>query len=455
MKIEFLRKRLWTYRGRRINPKMEHGVLRTGLGIFIPVFLVSLFFCYKTGINNVSQWFQWDYLKDILGWNWFYIGKGIVISFVIGAVIVGLTYIVFFEQYMRIYHRQKIARMFISNRFIEKETKTTESQWSEKMVSKTKISYFPKAYYKIKNGYIELRINMDMTRFQDRFLELSDQLENGLFCALMEKELEENYVCYKLLYDVQKKRISIDDVEVKDGEMKLMDHIKWKFDSLPHMLISGGTGGGKTYYILSLITALLKSGAELKILDPKNADLADLESVMPAGTVYSQKNGIKMSLNKARKAMEERTKEMKEKPNYRTGGNYASVGMKPLFVIFDEYVAFMEMLDMKEKQEVLEDMKQLTMLGRQAGVFLILANQRPDAKYLADGIRDQFNFRVALGKNSEVGYGMMFGDVDNSFIYKNIKGRGYADTGSSVITEFYTPLVPKDYDFLEEIRKAA
>ncbi|MTV63948.1 hypothetical protein GM539_11330, partial [Streptococcus pneumoniae] len=54
-------------------------------------------------------------------------------------------------------------------------------------------------------------------------------------------------------------------------------------------------------------------------------------------------------------------------------------------------------------------LKQIVMLGRQAGFFLILACQRPDAKYLGDGIRDQFNVRVALGRMSEMGYGMMFG----------------------------------------------
>lgn len=436
IKIEFLKKRLWKYRGIRITPKMEHGVLRTGLSIFIPVFLVSLFFCYKNGINNASQWFNWEYLSDLMNWNWIYIGRGILISFLVAIAVVGLAYFIFFETFRRIWHRQKIARMFISNRFMEKESYSTESQWSEKTVTKTKISYFPKAYYKVRKGYIELRINMDMTRFQDRFLQLGDQLENGLYCALIEKELEENYVCYKLLYDVKRKRISIDDVEVKDGSMKLMEHISWEFDSLPHMLIAGGTGGGKTYFILTMIDALLKSGAKIKILDPKNADLADLAEVMPASTVFSRKNGIEMTLRKAVEDMHKRSEEMKEMPGYKTGGNYRDVGLPPVFIVFDEYVAFMEMLDMKEKQAVLENMKQLTMLGRQAGYFLILANQRPDAKYLADGIRDQFNFRVALGKNSEVGYGMMFGDVDNTFINKRIKGRGYADTGSSVITEF-------------------
>lgn len=38
---------------------------------------------------------------------------------------------------------------------------------------------------------------------------------------------------------------------------------------------------------------------------------------------------------------------------------------------------------------------------------------------------------------------------------KRIKGRGYVDTGGSVISEFYTPLVPKGYDFLESIKQVA
>lgn len=54
---------------------------------------------------------------------------------------------------------------------------------------------------------------------------------------------------------------------------------------------------------------------------------------------------------------------------------------------------------------------------------------------------------------SELGYSMMFGEVKKEFFFKNVKGRGYADTGKGVITEFYTPVAPKGYDFLREIEK--
>ena len=49
---------------------------------------------------------------------------------------------------------------------------------------------------------------------------------------------------------------------------------------------------------------------------------------------------------------------------------------------------------------------------------------------------------------------MLFGsDVKKQFFQKRIKGRGYCDVGTSVISEFYTPLVPKGHDFLQEISR--
>ena len=52
--------------------------------------------------------------------------------------------------------------------------------------------------------------------------------------------------------------------------------------------------------------------------------------------------------------------------------------------------------------------------------------------------------------------GMLFGsDVKKQFFKKRIKGRGYCDVGTSVISEFYTPLVPKGHDFLQTIGSLA
>ena len=285
----------------------------------------------------------------------------------------------------------------------------------------------------------------DFDRFADRLKEYDIE-----YCELTDKTLHDGYIEYTLLYDMIANRITIDEVKAENGCLRLMKNLVWEYDALPHALIAGGTGGGKTYFLLTLIEALLHTNAILYILDPKNADLADLGTVM--GNVYHTKEEMIDCVNAFYEGMVQRSEEMKQHPNYKTGENYAYLGLPPCFLIFDEYVAFFEMLGTKESVSLLSQLKKIVMLGRQAGYFLIVACQRPDAKYFSDGIRDNFNFRVGLGRISELGYGMLFGsDVKKQFFQKRIKGRGYCDVGTSVISEFYTPLVPKGYDFLQNI----
>lgn len=349
-------------------------------------------------------------------------------------------------------HRQKLARMILENKWYESIQVKSDGFFKDLSSSKSKekISYFPKMYYSLKNGLIHIRVEVTLGKYQDQLLHLEKKLETGLFCELVNKELKDCYIEYTLLYDMIANRIGIEEVVAEYGQLKLMKSVYWEYDKLPHMLIAGGTGGGKTYFILTIIEALLQTNANLYILDPKNSDLADLESVMD--NVYFKKDEMLESLNQFYEAMLVRSEEMKQHPNYKTGENYAYLGLPANFLIFDEYVAFMDMLG-RDSTEVISKLKQIVMLGRQVGFFLILACQRPDAKYLGDGIRDQFNFRVALGRMSELGYGMMFGETNKDFFLKQIKGRGYVDVGTSVISEFYTPLVPKGYDFLERIGK--
>lgn len=380
-----------------------------------------------------------------------------IVTFVVSAlicVIAALMYYRFqYDKIKQLVHRQKLARMILENGWYEAETSKDSGIFKDLPSDgkKERITYFPKLYYRMENGLLYIQTEITLGKYQDQLLHLEKKLETGLYCELVSKELHDSYLEYVLLYDTIANRITIHEVQAENGKLRLMKNIWWEYDKLPHMLIAGGTGGGKTYFILTIIEALLRCDSVLYVLDPKNADLADLAAVMPE--VYYKKEDITSCIDRFYDGMMERSETMKRMENYKTGENYAYLGLPPHFLIFDEYVAFMEMLTTKENAAVLNKLKQIVMLGRQAGYFLILACQRPDAKYLGDGIRDQFNFRVALGRMSELGYSMMFGEVNKDFFLKQIKGRGYVDTGTSVISEFYTPLVPKGHDFLMEIGK--
>lgn len=408
-------------------------------------------------------------LKTILSTDWksvtlfqdgsihFTVTPYLMFTVVIAALICAIAAFFYqrfqYDKMKQLYHRQKLAKMILENGWYETESSQDGGFFKDLPSSKTKekITYFPKIYYRMEHGLLYIQTEITLGKYQDQLLHLEKKLETGLYCELVSKELHDSYVEYVLLYDTIANRITIAEVQAKDGKLRLMKNVWWEYDKLPHMLIAGGTGGGKTYFILTIIEALLRCNAVMYVLDPKNADLADLAVVMPE--VYYKKEDITACIDRFYDGMMERSEAMKRMANYKTGENYAYLGLAPHFLIFDEYVAFMEMLTTKENAAVLNKLKQIVMLGRQAGYFLILACQRPDAKYLGDGIRDQFNFRVALGRMSELGYSMMFGEVDKDFFLKQIKGRGYVDTGTSVISEFYTPLVPKGHDFLKEIEK--
>lgn len=421
--------------------------------------LVLLFFAALLLLNlNTLLHTDWDTVSLLHDGSFQLTVTPYMIISVIVAALVCLVAAFLYHRYQydkmkQLYHRQKLARMILENGWYESEQSKGNSFFTDLPAnrSKEKITYFPKVYYRLEDGLIHIKAEITLGKYQEQLLHLEKKLETGLCCELVSKELHDSYMEYVLLYDTIGNRITIDEVQAENGSLKLMANVYWEFDKLPHMLIAGGTGGGKTYFILTIIEALLRTNAQMYVLDPKNADLADLSAVIPE--VYYRKEEIAACIDRFYEGMMARSETMKLMDNYKTGENYAYLGLSPHFLIFDEYVAFMEMLTVKENAAVLNKLKQIVMLGRQVGYFLILACQRPDAKYLGDGIRDQFNFRVALGRMSELGYSMMFGEVDKDFFLKQIKGRGYIDVGTSVISEFYTPLVPKGHDFLKEIGK--
>ncbi len=66
------------------------------------------------------------------------------------------------------------------------------------------------------------------------------------------------------------------------------------------------------------------------VLDPKNADLADLSVVMPE--VYYKKEDITDCIDRFYDGMIARSEAMKLMENYKTGENYAYLVLLPTFL---------------------------------------------------------------------------------------------------------------------------
>ncbi|WP_099221861.1 cell division protein FtsK [Listeria costaricensis] len=457
--IQFIEKHFFKYKGRRIRYRTKDAIKRVGMIIFIPTFLLLLFLLLKL-VDPFPTWTaSIDYFKQI---DYITIAEMIFLSACLAGIVLILCKVIFYNQYIFLKHKQIIARLIVGAGQFEKETVQKEStfDWTwdgtgGKTKSVEKVSFFPRVYYRVKDNYLYIRFPVSQGKHQDQFLNMAPTLATALYAELDAEYMEEGYICYKFLYAISRDRLNIQELSSSKGKLPLMKRAIWEFDKLPHMLLCGGTGAGKTYTILSVVLGLLRGACkkeDIIICDPKNADLADLEGVFPS--VYSKKAGIEKAVREFKDDMLKRSEEMKNMENYRTGQNYRALGLPPKFLVFDEFVAFMEMLDFKEQQELLSNLKQVVMLGRQAGYFMIVGLQRPDAKYLGDGIRDQFHFRIALGRNSDIGYSMMFGENNKKFTFKDVRGFGYVDSGKGVISEFYSPFVPADFDFMEVFKEA-
>ncbi len=100
---------------------------------------------------------------------------------------------------------------------------------------------------------------------------------------------------------------------------------------------------------------------------------------------------------------------------FQAGKNFTHYDMKPKFILVDEWAALMakDWCDCSQQSELMEYLSQLVLEGRQAGVFIIFAMQRPDGEFIKTALQDNFYERLRRSFES-TGYDMMFGDANKT-----------------------------------------
>ena len=223
-----------------------------------------------------------------------------------------------------------------------------------------------------------------------------------------------------------------------------------------HGLTVGSTGSGKTMFINSKILAYAKMKADIFICDPKKADLSLLQYVegFPNSHIGISHAQICKILRLVNEQMEQRYEQyFSDKTAF--GKNFVDFDLPPVVIFFDEVTAFMKTADKKILTEVKDYLYALIMKGRQAGCFIELSMQRPDAEVLDGAIRDQLGCRVALGKMSKDGYRMIFDTADFNYYDSVSVGSGYISIAGQTTEPIYfeTPFFDDDFDFIAELEE--
>ena len=193
--------------------------------------------------------------------------------------------------------------------------------------------------------------------------------------------------------------------------------------SMPHMLVAGATGQGKSVCLNSLICGLLmtRTPEQLKLImvDPKCVEFTPYSAIphllVP---VITDNRKVVFSLHWAVAEMEKRLKLFARARvrniydfNHRTtfsqpdmfgGGDTATNDMPKtvpyIVIIIDEAADLIGQCG----KEVNPDIQRITQKARAAGIHLILATQRPDAKIITGAIKANIPGRVAFKTASAV-----------------------------------------------------
>ena len=190
---------------------------------------------------------------------------------------------------------------------------------------------------------------------------------------------------------------------------------------MPHLLIAGATGAGKSVALNSILVSILYKASpndvKLILVDPKRLELglyADIPHLLtPIVTdakraSYSLKWAVSEMENRYKhlaafgvRNIEQYNQEVTTNPELKALGDASDQKPQPLpyiVIIIDELADLM----MVSARDVEESITRLAQMARAVGIHLILATQRPSVDVITGLIKANFPSRIAFRVSSKV-----------------------------------------------------
>ena len=175
--------------------------------------------------------------------------------------------------------------------------------------------------------------------------------------------------------------------------------------SMPHLLVAGTTGSGKSVCINSIIVSLLyKHGPDnckFILIDPKMLELSSYEGIPHLLTpVITEAKKATMALGWTVKEMESRYKLMSSEGVRNIDGynQKHKLKMPYIVVVVDE----MSDLMLVSGKEIENYVQKLSAMARAAGIHIIMATQRPSVDVITGTIKANFPTRVSFQVSSKI-----------------------------------------------------
>jgi len=175
-------------------------------------------------------------------------------------------------------------------------------------------------------------------------------------------------------------------------------------EKMPHLLVAGATGSGKSVCLNALIVSLLyaKGPDELKLIliDPKRVELTAYEGVPhllvpPVTKVDDAVNALKWTIREMERRLDVLSRFGAKDIR---GFNKRSKDQMPyIVVVIDELADLM----MTSGREVESAIVRIAQLARATGIHLVIATQRPSVDVITGTIKANFPGRIAFAVASQ------------------------------------------------------
>ncbi len=177
-------------------------------------------------------------------------------------------------------------------------------------------------------------------------------------------------------------------------------------DRMPHLLVAGQTGSGKSVMINGILTSLLyrntPSDLKLILVDPKTVELTPYNEIPHLLTpVITEPEKCISALKWAVAEMERRYRTLSEQKK-RNIGEYNNIsgieGMPYIIIVIDELADLM----MMAARDVEALIVRIAQKARAVGIHLVLATQRPSVDVITGLIKANIPARIAFTTASQV-----------------------------------------------------